>query len=98
MTRPAVGTLLHTAAELDALPPFAVLLADPEGRNAYEDSRCLSMQKRPGTPGYTAFWHMAWDKDMFNALASEEAVGRFHLGPFLVVWLPPAEPIIEAAA
>ena len=49
-------------------------------------------------PGYTDYWYPAWDSDIFNALAAEEVVGRFHLGPFLVVWVPPAEPAAEAAA
>lgn len=91
MTRPAIGSLLTSVEELDALPPFAVLLADPEGRNQNPDDRRLSIQKRPGDPGYTDYWYPAWESDIFNALAAEEAVGRFHLGPFLVVWLPPVE-------
>jgi hypothetical protein len=97
-TRPAVGTLLTTVAELDALPPFSVVLGDPDCFNDSPDYRRVSMQKRPGDPGYTDYWYPAWDTDIFNALAAEEAVGRFHLGPFLVIWLPAAEPIIEAAA
>lgn len=88
IAQPVVGALLHTAAELDTLPPFAIVLADPEGRNQYPNDRRLSMQKRPGEPGYTDFWYPAWDSDIFNALASEEAAGRFHLGPFLVLWIP----------
>lgn len=98
MTRPHVGMLLTTVEQLDALPPFTIVLADPEGRNQYPHDRRLSMQKRPGEPGYTDYWYMAWDSDIFNALAAEEAVGRFHLGPFLVVWLPADDVAVEAAA
>lgn len=97
-TQAAIGTLLRTVAELDALPPFAAVLADPEGRNQYPNDRRLSMQKRSGEPGYTDFWYPAWGSDIFNALASEEAVVRFHLGLFAVLWLPPVEPDVEPAA
>lgn len=96
--RPAVGSLLHTVAELDALPPFTVLLGDPEGRSQYPNDRRLSLQKRPGEPGYTDYWFPAWESDIFNALAAEEVVVRFHLGPFLVLHVPDTEPAIEAAA
>lgn len=98
-TRPAVGSILTSIEELDALPPYAVLLADPEGRNQYERDRCLSIQKRPGDDASSGdWWYPAWDSDIFNALATAEVVHRFHLGPFLVVWLPPTEPAAEAAA
>ena len=99
-TRPPVGTLVSSAAELDALPPFTVVLGDPDGLNQAPDYRRVSLQKRPdGLDGLSFdYWYPAWDSDIFNALASEEAVGRFHLGPFLVLWLPLVEPDIEAAA
>ncbi|ALV43100.1 hypothetical protein AU252_19665 [Pseudarthrobacter sulfonivorans] len=100
MARPHVGMLLTTVTELDALPTFAVVLGDPDCLNDSPDYRRVSMQKRPDGPDplSTDYWYPAWDSDIFNALAAEEAVGRFHLGPFLVVWLPDTEPIIEAAA
>lgn len=98
MTRPPLGTLLHTTAELDALPPYTVLLADPEGHSPSDRHRRLSLQKRPGTPGYTDYWYPSWDGDIFDALASEEVVIRFHLGPFLILWLPPAESAVQAVA
>lgn len=97
-TRPAVGTLLRTVPELDALPPYAVVLADPEGHSPFERDRCLSIQKRPGVPGYTDYWYPSWDMEIFDALASEEVVVRFNLGPFLVLWLPPVDAAIEADA
>jgi hypothetical protein len=92
MTRPVVGAVLTTVTELDALPPYTVLLADPDGLSPFERDRCLSIQKRPGTPGYADYWHPSWDGDIFNAIASEEAVHRFGLGPFLVLWIPPVDP------
>lgn len=97
-TRPALGALLTTVDELNALPAFSILLADPDEHNHNPNDRRLALQKRPGDPGYTDYWYPAWDSDIFNALAAEEVVGRFHLGPFLVVWVPPAEPAAEAAA
>lgn len=99
MTRPHVGMLLTTTEELDALPAFAVVLGDPEGLNDSPDYRCVSIQKRPGYDAVSGdWWYPAWDTDIWNALATTEVVHRFHLGPFLVIWLPTAEPIIEAAA
>jgi hypothetical protein len=97
MTRPALGVLLTTVAELDALPPYTVLLADPEGRSPFPWDRCLSIQKRPGEAGEMDYWYPAWDSDIFNALASDEVVTRFRLGPFLVLWLPPVPLVIDAA-
>ncbi|KQR02462.1 hypothetical protein ASF72_10530 [Arthrobacter sp. Leaf141] len=97
-TWPAVGSMLTTVAELDALPPFSVVLGDPDGLNEAPNYQCVSMQKRPGIPGYEDYWYPAWDGDIFNALASEEAVIRFHLGPFLVLWTPPIVAAGEAAA
>lgn len=88
MTRFEVGVLLSTVAELDAVPPYTVLLADADGLSPFERDRCLSMQKRPGIPGYSDYWYPAWSDELFDALASEEAVERFRLGPFRVIWLP----------
>lgn len=100
MVQPTAGTLLATAAELDALPRYAVVLGDPDARNQSTDYRRVSMQKRPDGPDplSTDYWFPAWDSDIFNALASEEAVDRFHLGPFLILWIPPTEALVEAAA
>ncbi|MET4095093.1 hypothetical protein [Arthrobacter sp. UYCu712] len=97
MTRASVGDLLTTEDELDALPAHSVLLADPQGLSPREDDRLLSMQKRPGDSGGMDFWFLAQD-GMFSVLSSDEVVHRFHLGPFLVLWLPSVEPVIEAAA
>ncbi|MCU1518482.1 MAG: hypothetical protein JWQ75_3203 [Pseudarthrobacter sp.] len=99
MTRPDVGTLLTNLEELDALPPFSVVLADPEGRGQYERDRRLAIQKRPGDDSASGdWWYPAWDSDIWNALATTEIVHRFHLGPFQLLWLPPAQPAVEAAA
>lgn len=99
MARPHVGMLLTTVDELDALPPFAVVLGDPDGLNDSPDYRRVSIQKRPDRDSLSGdWWYPAWDTDIFNALATTEVVHRFELGPFLVLWLPTAEPIIEAAA
>lgn len=95
----AVGSMLSTQAELDALPPYTVLLGDPEGRSRYERDRRLSIQKRPGDDASSGdWWYPAWDSDIFNALTTGEVVDRFHLGPFLVLYLPDSEPAAEAAA
>ncbi|BCW79025.1 hypothetical protein [Arthrobacter sp. NicSoilC5] len=83
----AVGAILTTVEELDALPPHSVVIADPEGRSAREEDRQLAMQKRSDFDS-TPYWFVAKDAGMFDAIASEEAVYRFHYGPFLVTWLP----------
>jgi hypothetical protein len=90
MAPAAVGSILTTTEELDALPPFAVVLADPEGMSERERERRLAIQKRPEEHS-GLWWYPAWDADIFNALASTEVVHRFHLGPFQVLWLPTAE-------
>lgn len=83
----SAGSVLTTVEELDALPPNSVVLADPAGASAREWERQLSMQKRTDAD-CTTWWYPSWDSDIFNALASQEAVHRFDLGPFLVLWLP----------
>ncbi|QWY84240.1 hypothetical protein QEO77_gp64 [Arthrobacter phage Zaheer] len=89
MAEAAVGTILATVAELDALPTRAIVLGDPQGSHSYEDNRQLALQKR--ADGDSApYWFPSWDTDIFNAISSDEAVERFHLGPFQVIWLPPA--------
>ena len=100
LARCAVGAILSTVEELDALPTFAIVLGDPDCLNDSPDYRRVSIQKRTGGEGVPGgdWWYPAWDTDIFNALATTEIVHRFHLGPFLVLWLPPAEPAVEAAA
>lgn len=95
-TRPTVGSILTTVAELDALPPYAVVLGDPECLNDSPDYRRVSIQKRPGEDSLSGdWWYPAWDTDIFNALATTEIVHRFHLGPFLVLWIPADAPAVE---
>lgn len=97
-TRPAIGTLLTTMDDLDALPHLAVVIGDPDCKNTRESDRAIAIQKRDdGASG--PWWYPAWDTDIWNALASAEVAHRFGLGPFLVVWLPqPSDPAAEAAA
>ncbi|AYN59032.1 hypothetical protein PBI_RYAN_42 [Arthrobacter phage Ryan] len=85
----AVGSILTSVSELDALPARTIVLGDPAGNHSYEDNRQLALQKR--ADGESApYWFPSWDTDIFNAISSDEAVDRFHLGPFQVLWLPPA--------
>lgn len=93
---PVVGTLLTTQDELHALPTLSVVLADPDGLGPREDDHRLSMQKRPGGDGCSDYWFLARD-GIFSVLAAEEAVDRFRLGPFLVLWIPPVA-TLEAVA
>lgn len=94
---PAVGSILTTVEELDALPHLAVVIGDPDCKNVRESDRAIAIQKRDDG-GSGPWWYPAWDTDIWNALASAEVVHRFGLGPFLVVWLPAAGPASEVAA
>ncbi|QAY16087.1 hypothetical protein SEA_ELESAR_36 [Arthrobacter phage Elesar] len=89
MAPATVGSILTTVEDLDALPVGTIVLGDPEGTHSYEDNRQLALQKRSDGDS-PAYWFPSWDTDIFNAIASDEAVERFHLGPFQVLWLPPA--------
>lgn len=93
--RPVVGSLLTEEAELNALPEGAVVLSDPEGLHEYEYRRRMPMVKLDYDFQGDPFWavpHHECD------ITSMEAVRRYSIGPFLVLWLPPAEPAQEAAA
>lgn len=95
----AVGSVLTTVDELDALPLLAVILADPEGRNAVEDDRHMVLQKRAYFDSEPS-WYAARGVTERDPAASEEdaAVHGAHYGPFLVVWLPPVEAATEMEA
>lgn len=88
MTPAAVGSTLTTVEELEALPSLTVVIADPTGASSREEDRQLAMQKRSDFDS-SPYWFVAKDAGMFDVIASEEAVYRFHYGPFLVAWLPP---------
>lgn len=80
-----VGDVVSSVAQLKALPELTIVLADPRGENAYEDSRQLAMQKRRGM-GHDLWWYPAWASDWTPS--SEESVHRFQIGPFQILWLP----------
>ena len=98
MAPAAVGSILTTMEQLDALPHLAVVIGDPECKNARESDRAIAIQKREDGTSTSAWWYPAWDTDIWNALATTEIVHRFGLGPFLVAWLPSPTPADEQAA
>ena len=99
MAPAAVGSILTTMEDLDALPPLAVVIGDPDCKNPRESERGIAIQKREDKASLVgAWWYPAWDTDIFDALASTEIVHRFGLGPFLVVWLPTATAAEQTAA
>lgn len=95
MAPAAVGSLLAAEAELNALPQGAVVLADPEGKHQHEYRRRMPMVKLDYDYQGDPFWAVPHHDD---DITSMEAVRRHSMGPFLVLWLPPAEPVTEAAA
>ena len=94
----SVGSILLSMADLDALPDYSVVLGDAEGLSADDRERRIAIQKRPDVHATSgSWWYPAWDTEIFNALASQEVVERFHLGQFLVLHVPDAEMVAEAA-
>lgn len=95
----AVGSILTTVEELDALPPLAVIMADPEGRQHREDQRCMVLQKRADLDAEPC-WYAARGVTKHDPAESGEdsAVHGAHYGPFLVLWLPAVAPAVEQLA
>lgn len=94
MTRPPLGSILTTEQEINALPSGTVVLADPEGRHRYDYHRQMPMKKLDYAYEDDVFWEPAHGEP----ITSSEAVLRYSLAPFLVLWFPPVEPVSEAAA
>ena len=92
----AVGSMLTTIEELDALPVRTVIMADPDGNTLLESQCQMALQKRADAgadPGWYAA--RAWTaQEKAETKESSVAHGQ-HYGPFQVLWLPPYE---EAAA
>ncbi|WP_160665285.1 hypothetical protein [Pseudarthrobacter sp. ATCC 49987] len=94
-TRPTVGALLATEAELNALPEGAVVLADPEGQHERDYRRRMPMVKLDYDYQGDPFWAVPHHE---GDITSMEAVRRYSMGPFLLLWLPATEPAVEAVA
>ncbi len=95
----AVGSMLTTIEELDALPVRAVIMADPDGYTLLESQCQLALQKRADSgadPGWYAA--RAWtDSERAESKEASVAHGQ-HYGPFMVLWLPPYEQSASEAA
>lgn len=84
-----LGQVLSTPDELDGLPANAIMVAASDAGAPDDPARGqLAMQRRETLYG-SLYWYPAWDSYDFAYIDSHEAVSRFRLGPFTVVWLPP---------
>lgn len=94
LTPARVGTLLQSEEDINVLPAGAVVLADPEGLHRYEYSRRMPLKKLD----YDYEGDVFWEPSHGEPITSSEAVHRWQLAPFLVLWLPPVDAAAQAAA